>query len=177
MILLDAVRAITSDPPAPTSFGLKLLSNACEGVLPTLSPDLGSAFSWTRIIPRFNFIDFLTFSLRSVLVLHGPSTCDSLYQEVHDQLQQKAIRLRNELTRGPPFDRILSPSLINQDSRQPVDIRQTVALLDNDLSVDWLKRLHKAWQAWLDQLLMIRGILIYLDRSVLIQSKHMMPIW
>lgn len=140
-IILDAIKALTSNPPQPTSVSLTLLSKACEG-----------------------------------LVIYSPPTCETLYEQVRDHLQKKAKSISDQLLEGLPKAEVMQ-KLCETSLGNILQVLQANNLFNNVLCCDWMKRVHLVWKEWFDLLLLIRGILIRLDRTIWIRTDHTLSIW
>ncbi|WAR63630.1 hypothetical protein PtB15_17B230 [Puccinia triticina] len=107
------------------------------------------------------------------LVLAGPRCCESLYEQVKHQLENKTLEIRNHLLDGVPTDPVVD-SLLSSNS---VDIMAAIALFDQPRCHSWLEKAHAVWLDWYNQLRLIRSMLVHLDRFILARSQDMLPIW
>lgn len=110
-----------------------------------------------------------------VIVLGRSKLVDTLYDGLKDRLELRANQLRLSLIDGFPNDPILH-SLLSSDPT--LDLPSLIAIIDRSSTQLWILKLVHHWRTWYDQLLLIRSMLIHLDRFLRTRpSQATLPIW
>ncbi|CAH7682524.1 Cullin family-domain-containing protein [Phakopsora pachyrhizi] len=120
-------------------------------------------------------IDFnrLIESCRAI-VFYKSSSSDELYDQLRSELERKVISINSFLRKS------LASSDQNHsldDLMDSKDLIRAIECINPSCLSEWIKRLQTAWKDWFNKLLMIRGVLIHFDRSTLIRSSKLLPIW
>ncbi|KAI8445956.1 Cullin, partial [Phakopsora pachyrhizi] len=99
---------------------------------------------------------------------------DELYDQLRSELERKVISINSFLRKS------LASSDQNHsldDLMDSKDLIRAIECINPSCLSEWIKRLQTAWKDWFNKLLMIRGVLIHFDRSTLIRSSKLLPIW
>lgn len=96
------------------------------------------------------------YTLCEALVASGPTTCQTLYDRIRMEIERQAGEIR----------RVLVSSSVNDSET-----------METGREERWLTEFEKEGRQFLNQMLLVRSIVLQLDRTYVLQSPALLSIW
>lgn len=151
-----SIRAICAVPPEPTPESFSTLYSLCEGCISRATPSSASASV-------------------SGASASTSSSANSLAQTLYDRIRIELERKVGDIKRTLSYS-TTNPELASQSQQAP-DQQQQPKAPQNDAAEAWLKHVNDEWNAFSQQLSLIRSVFTPLDRTFVLARKDLLSIW